>query len=676
MPTREPTPLTSDQVREWWARIDLDRQKRKKESQRWRRLLAAYLPPTGASITDLSSNIHFRNTQLKIAEIWAQLPELHLTALEPLQGVRDPQTGQPMEPATLAAIKKAVLGKLLGRDHADVDATVRAALFDVFATSGIGWTKICYEVDTQPIEQQVPGPPVAQPGAVLGLQTMPGPMVTQMVPVPVCERWRWYKFSAEKAILPYDFTSTDFDEAPYLGMEFVEPFTPQAAEKYRLPQDFQPNESRDDMLLTADRDAMPSSKTMIKGVELWLHASRYDPAVAHAQVFYRLVLIEGMRDQAAIYEQSPYQTIGPDGRLTPDSMIGSPIHPVVLRTVSDMAYVPSDSAFTDPLVSLENLWTKQDVLLRESNIARFFHSDAISVAVDQLKDADVGQGVAIPAGEMAKGIGALMIPLPHLEHAQSDSAGRQEIQRALQETLGLGANQAGTYSSTTRSATEVATIQQNVSVRLKSEQNIALSWFLKGVRKFDALAQRYLTERGYVELVGPDGVRALVAFTQAHLSGRYAYDAHPDSQLSMDQSTRIKRAIDYINFLAKSPFLNQKGAAELITSEFGYDPSRLIADPQPPPSEKPNISFRFSGPDLAIPEVRAILQAAGIPVQPAPSPEAIMAHQLEAAKALPHGGTAERADTLSKHHAAETDQQPGRPTAVGPVPAAPAPRVQ
>jgi len=54
--------------------------------------------------------------------------------------------------------------------------------------------------------------------------------------------------------------------------------------------------------------------------------------------------------------------------------------------------------------------------------------------------------------------------------------------------------------------------------------------------------------------------------------------------------------------------------------------------PQPPPEEKPRISFSFSGADLAIPEVRAILNQNGVPIQPVVSPEALMAHQKELMK--------------------------------------------
>ncbi len=659
--------LSEEEVQKWWARVDLDRQRRKRESDRWRKLFKGYMPTyqSNADYDDVNSNIHFRNAHLKIAEVWAQLPELILTPREPLrEPILDPQTQQPLSPDHLVAIKREVLNTQLGRDGANVDLTILEALFDIFATTGIGATKICYEADVVPVPDE---PPAQMPGSILGL-SQPAPPV----PVVVNERTRWYRFSANKLLIPHGWTSTAYDEAPYLAMEFAEPLTPMARKKHRLPPDFQATASRDELLIDAgERDPGPGTLELLKGVEIWLHAADFDPGQPNRDVFYRLVLIEGMKERAASYTQSPYQTIGDDGRLTADSMIGNPIHPITLRVASDQAWIPPDAAFTDPLVRIENTWMRQDTQLRDANIPRFVADVQLKVALDKLREAGVGGGAYVDTNVMSQGKERLLVQLPFLERAQSDATGREHLQRAIQETLGISPNQAGGFSSTIRSATEVATVQANVSVRLKGEQNILLARVLQGVRKFDSLLQRYMTEPGYVAILGATGARHLVAYDNSHLQGRYAYDAHPDSQLTIDETSRIKKYTDFTNFEAKNPYLSLAENLRVGCNVFGYDPSRMMKQPDPPPPPPISLALNLAAPNLAenllLPDVRQILISHGIQIAPVAGPEVAALAQVQAARtaAQPHGGGVAKADLVDKHHSDETGKQVGTPPLAG-----------
>ncbi len=663
--------LSPAEVKEWWGRIAKDRARRELEIPKWRQLLKAYVPPNyGNDYTDLNSNIHFRNVHLKTSEVWAQFPDLILTPRDPLKGIpqlgpdgqpamdpKNPQQPLMASPDDIVAIRRAALNQELGRDGANVDLTVQQALFDVFMTSGIGPSKICYESDVKYIEPT----PAEVPGAILGLS---GP--TPQQPVVINERRRWYHFSPEKLLIPVGFLSTDWDHAPYLAMEFEEPFTEQAKRAYNLPDDYRPTTVSPDKALTQDADrAAQNTQKVIKGVEVWLHAAEFDPNEVDRDVFYRLVLIQGLNDRAAVYELSPYQDKLPNGRLTPDSMIGNPIHPFCLRVASDTAWVPSDGAFTNPLVNIENIQEKTDALIREANVPRGLVAASLMKAIDKLREAGTGQFAPVDDALLARGLQNLIVELPHLERAQSDIQGREHNRQAITETLGLGANQAGAYNDTRKSATETAIVAQSVSARLQGERQMLLSTVMRGVTKFATLQTRYMTDQGWVQLVGPDGLHKLTAFNQAHLAPRFAYDAHPDSQLTLDQATRIKRATDYINFVAKSPASDQVGLARLATREFGYNASELVRPPTPPPPDKPDATLAIKVEDFAVPEMRAFLAAMYpqlAPVLTGPiSPEAIAAAQaaLNPKQTQPHGGGMPTADTVNKHKAEETGKQPG-----------------
>lgn len=661
--------ISAAQVKDWWGRITKDRARRELETPKWRQLLAAYLPPNyGADYTDLNSNIHFRNVQLKMSEIWGQLPELILTPLDPLKGI--PQLGpdgqpipdpknpqQPLfaSPDDIVSIRAEILNADLGFNSANVDQAIRDCLFDMYMTSGVGPSKICYESDVKYIEPT----PADQPGAVLGLSQPP-----PQAPVVVNERRRWYHFAADQLLIPVSFLSTEYDRAPYLAMEFEEPFTENAKRAYRLPDDFRPSTVNPDKPLVAASDrAAQNSQKVIKGVEIWLRAADFDTGEVDRDVFYRLVLIEGLKDRAAIYELSPYQDKGLNGRLTSDSMIGNPIHPFVPRAMTGTTWPPSDAAFTNPLVNIENIQERQDALIREANVPRGLVATSLMKAIDKLREAGTGQFAPVDDAILARGVANLMMPLPHLERAQSDIQGREHNRQAITETLGLGANQAGAYNDTRKSATETAIVAQSVSARLQGERQMLLARFMSGVTKFASLEQRYMTDAGYVQIVGPDGLHKLMPYIQAHLSPRFSFAAHPDSQLTIDQSTKIKRVTEYVNFVAKSPAVDQTGLARVTTREFGYNAAELVRPPQPPPPDKPNVSYAFKGEDVAIPEVRAILSLAYpqlAQVLSAPiSPEALAAHANAQAKSAPHGGGMPTANTVDKHKAEETGMQPG-----------------
>ncbi len=146
----------------------------------------------------------------------------------------------------------------------------------------------------------------------------------------------------------------------------------------------------------------------------------------------------------------------------------------------------------------------------------------------------------------------------------------------------------------------------------------------------------------------------------------------------IDQSTRIKRATDFINFVAKSPAVDQTGLARLATREFGYNAAELIRPPTPPPPDKPAGSLAIKVEDLAVPEMRALIGAMYPQLAPVlagpPTPEAMAAAQAASTPPpAPHGGGMPTADTVNKHKAEETGNQPGvHPLApVAPLPASP-----
>lgn len=649
-----PIPMSADELAAWWKRVDLAIAARKQKETRWDELLKAYLPLDAAGEA-LNSNIHFRNTEQKKATLFYRSPELILTPLEPLaQQVTGPD-GQVRTAEDVTAIKQAVLNKLLGRDGVDLKRLADELLFEILQVSGEGWSAIGYECDMV----DVPG------GA----------------PVPICEEWTWKKFSSKKGLKPHDFRSTRFDDAPWLGFQGVKPLA-QAIREKLVPPDFTPNATHDEHVFGANRAADAGASELVEFVMIWYRPAFFDPTVAHRQLYRQLVLIKGL-ERPAKHTRSPYQTLDPmTGKLTADSMIGNPIHIFTLRDVSDSSYVPSDAAMTDPLVRQENIWASQDIKARDANIPRFLFDERLKGALEKLASGDFGDGAGVDQATLASGIEKLIAVLPHLDRAVSDIQGRQAIRSLIDQTLALSPNATGALNDTVRSATEISAATASSTTRQKAEQDRFMSDVLCGIRKFDALVQRFATETDYVTWVGADGQRRLAAWNQTLIAGRYAYDAKPDSQLNIDEAQKRATDIQFTNLMANAPEANRMELLRALARDFGRDPAKIVQQPPPKQPEQPalNLSVKpedFAGP--AAPAAAEFMRLAGQPMDPKAIQACGMFGQLwaemqaaaqAAAQVKPaeteHGGALEGSgdhQPVSKH----AGELSGRPVGRGPM---------
>lgn len=219
----------------------------------------------------------------------------------------------------------------------------------------------------------------------------------------------------------------------------------------------------------------------------------------------------------------------------------------------------------------------------------------------------------------------------------------------MEKALAIPPTQSTFADAAERTATGASIRQSNSQARMAKEQVRVLRWLLRIIRKFDSLVQRWADDDDYVEIVGPDGVKRLALWNRHVIAGRFAYDASLDSQLWVDANVRREQLLKAHNYFGASPYINQKEWQKSLVAALGFDAARLIVDPPPPEPEKPNISFRFSGPDLASPLVLAILVKAGYVTD-------------EEAATLPppvQQETAEEAPRLSKSAGEETGKISG-----------------
>lgn len=654
--------MTEEETRKWWEEVQKSRQRVKLREEKWDILLSEYLPIISKSgeAETVKVQQHFRNVHSKIGQVFYRSPDLVMTPDDPSMlnlSMPNPmsQPGQePLPPLSMddvVMVKQQVLQKVLGRDGIKSSRLIDELLFDVLAWAGIGCSKLGYRC----VYRQTPEDPMSQASSTLVLGGMP----QQSVPVPVHEEWYWRRFSPKKALWNADLRSTRFDEdATWMGMEFY--MSPKRAMRaFGLTADEASKAASDDRVHMYDDDDRTSNSGLVHGVEIFCKASYFTDEV-HPLAINQLVLIEGIQDRPVVWRPSPDQDFDPvTGRLTKDSLVGFPIRVMTIRDLADSAFPIADSGFTNSEIKQLSTWRRQSIQLRDAAIGKYlFDSGAFTTEdITVLKSAEVGAWVPVQEGRLREGSDKLVGTTAQIRSSPDDYRSQQILQTDINETLGISANSAGSFTETVRTATEAANVQTNMQGRMGKELARVVDFYLDGARMIDQLLMRYADQEDYVEITGPDGAKRMQVWNNALITGKYLYDISPDSSLQVDTARDFQLMSQYWNLVAKSPLTNQPYILKRFARMRGLDPSKAVLPPQAmqkPEPEKGKFTMSLNGADLANPLVVKLLVDNGIikpedvglnlPVQPKP-PE----------------GAADKADAVSQHTASNSGGRENAP---------------
>ena len=630
--------------------------------------------------TYVNVNADFYNVELKVAQLFYETPALTLTAKGEFRPQRPAMAipGAPPQPAPnaapIVAAHRALLNELLGASHASVLTTIQKAIKDCLLTAGLGATKIGYTPTMETIET----PPDLMQDPAMG-QGM-GQAATMERPID--EQWYWERVPSKKFRIPADFHDTDFDKAPWLGMEFRMPLL-QAQRLFNLPDDYAGTQERDQKILN-DIDALNqdvASVPYLDGIEVWYYAAIFDEDVLNPHVIRRHVLVEGVDGFVEKKKESPFQTVLPSGRLSADSMKGYPLHILTLRDVPDSAFVPSDSSMARPLVRELCKFRSQQVMERDANLPRFLFDSTklLPATVHKIIDGVIGSMIPVEENALINGADKILAQVTQGSQTRGSYAANDYIQRDLEKTLGIDAAATGVKGEGNPTATEITVVDRQRNVRIDSERRRVLAWYLKGVEKFSSLVARFMTPQLAVPYIGTSAVNAWAGWDKQQWDGRFVFGAKPDSQIKLDAASERKFALDIYQFLAKDPNVNRVALLKGLLEKANIDPSEVIIEQLPPKHEDPAISFAFKGEDFLgpqAPQVRDILAQVGIRVSQSAISES--GNQLLQQMTLgirdadgkvapsgplaptPHGGTTEKVRPLSQQSADLSGQRPGQ----------------
>jgi hypothetical protein len=272
--------------------------------------------------------------------------------------------------------------------------------------------------------------------------------------------------------------------------------------------------------------------------------------------------------------------------------------------------------------------------------------------------------IPVEAGALDAGADKIMVQVPTITLGRESYTGQDIIERDRAQILGMDANQVGAGGSS-KTATEVSTVQRNADARFEQEHKRAQEWFLRGVQKVSALVLRY-GDRIAVEILGEQRGAAWKQARDGGQFGRFSCEIVMDSGSYIDIEARKRMDMQLYNMTAKDPSLNRGVVQARLATDFGLDPAQwIVSKPPEQKPEPPNVSISVSPADLdpVLPSyvgTYAILTAAGVkglPPPQAPPPQPMM----PGAPPAQHPGMADQTEPLNKHQYDESGQRSGPP---------------
>jgi hypothetical protein len=654
-------PLSPEDLTFWRSEIERARKLRDDTISQWdaKGNLERYTPKSvlataGTRAIDAKINVakDYSDVERKKAALFYDVPAIAL--------IPDPGT----DPNALP-LHQELLNSLLSEKRMDVKSTVLPTIQDCLVVIQPCPTEIGYSSVSVDVPEMIDQP--APPDPMTGLP-IPGAMPIKvpsgkMIPVIVYEKFFWERISPKAQLQPASLKNSKYDEAPWQGHDWELPAT-EARRLYKFGEDISGAALPERPFFCPLGEQPDDTEPKYGGVKLWYRAVYRDPAVVHPEVIRELVLMEGY-DTPLVHRNCPYQDIGPDGRLTPNSIIGFPEHSLSMRYLTDSPYAAADCTLTAPLTRELNKSRTLNINQRDASKLHILYdpSRLNQESRDKIEDGDEPKFIAVTPGSLDAGMDKVMQQVPAITQGRESFLHQEIIERDRDGILGMNQNTQNPRAQGGKTATEITAVQRNTDARFEQERLGDVSWFLKGVQKLSALVLRY-GDRIAVEILGPDRGQQWIQARDAGQFGRFSFETVMDSGVYVDIEGRKRQSLELYNMTAQDPTLNRGVIQRRLATDFGINPAEWIAEK--PPEQKPeqptvSISVKPEDLDPSLPSyvgTYAILTAAGVknlpPPQPIPIPVA-----PPAPNEPDHGGMADLQPRLNQHQLSESGEPPG-----------------
>jgi len=547
----------------------------------------------------IAVNMDWSMTKAKQAVLYSQTPQVHVN--------HAPQT---VQTPWVYAFEQRLNDTLV---TAGIESVMDEVLPDVINAAGIGGAIVSHEtitemVDVPKIDLSMMPPEimtmVLQSGKLPNGEEIP----MESVPRTVDRRYTVTRISPVDLLWLVNFTGSDFDNSPLVGRTGRATWT-EAKQRFNLDdKDKQKvikstGEKGTDQKLTHDieKDKVTEEEE-VEFDEIFFKAYYFMEGVKSFNQIHHMIFINGI-DEPVVDEPWQGQQFDEEGKVV--GAIKYPIRFLTLTYITDEAVPPSDSAIGRPQVNELIKSRTQMMLQRERSLpVRWYDVNRIDPTIQQALMRGVWQGMIPVQGAGDKSIGEIARAQTPQENFTFDSI----IKGDLNETWQLGPNQLGNFGQGRQSASEANVVENNFQTRIGRERAKVAKFFVSIAEVLGGLICLYEPRESFPEGFDPS------------ISTTLNYSILADSTVLIDSNQRLKKLMDFINFTAKSGYVNLEPVMKEIAQLSGLDPNVVIQKPSPKPPVEPNISLRLTGvEDMMNPLTLAVLMKAG----QAPPPDLI-----------------------------------------------------
>jgi hypothetical protein len=569
---------------EWQQRINACKIYRKKLIANWTINIDYRRGKPFASQTDedrVVVNLDWSLTKAKHAALFSQIPQVHVD--------HAPQTQTAGE--WLYAFEQRLNDTLV---TAGIESAMDECMVDCINAAGIGAILVSHESISE--EKQIASlPPEAyDPQTMLQPDGTPVPM--QTVPQVYDHRYLVQRISPADLLWPINFTGSDFDQAPWIGRTGRISWA-QAVQRFGLTEEDKQSmlgEERstlDRLVHDIDKDKTTADE-MVSFDEVFYKEYCFDEQAKSYTGIHHLVYVTG-KDEPVVDESWKGQEVPPQG----GNILGAQRFPVRVLTLSyltDETIPPSDTAIGRPQVNEINKSRTQMILQRERSIPiRWADVNRVDPTIMQSLMRGSWQNIIPVQGQGTNILGEVA----RASHPQENFAFDKIAKSDLSELWQVGEADSGANVETKG---EADVIQNQMSTRIGRERARVSKFFVSVSEVLGGLLCLYEDAQSFGQGFDPNVSRTLT------------YSILADSTVLVDSQQRLQRLIQFINFAAKSGWVDIEPVMKEIAQLSGLDPATVIKPPMPKPPVEPNISLRLTGTeDMLQPLTLAFLMKSG-----------------------------------------------------------------
>lgn len=584
---------TNNLAKAFKGRIDACKNYRRKLIQNWSTNIDYRQGKPFASQSDqdrIYVNLDWSLTKSKQASLFSQTPQVRVT--------HHPDTQQ--AGPWLQSYERKLNDALM---QAGVEAAMDECLPDCINAAGIGAVLVSHDAITEDVT--VPAidigamPPQLQ-AFIMQAGTLPNgdPIPTEVVPKIIDHRYKVTRISPADLLWPLGFNSSDFDNAPWLGRTGRITWA-EAKRVFKLTDEDKQSvmgeerTSQDRLRNDVDKDKTYADDNVTFD-EIWYKEHEYDPDAKSFNTLHHMVFVGGKPEPVIDTPWEGQKIDDESGQIV--GAVKFPIRVLTLTYITDETIPPSDSAIGRSQVDEINRARTQIFLQREhSRPFRWGDINRIDPTVFQSVMRGTWQNIIPVQGNGQNIIGEVARAAYPPEDFTFDEIAKQD----LNEEWSIGPNQAG-IGKGVETAAEANSIQSNFQTRIGRERAKVAKFFVSIAEVMGGLLCLYEDTAEFGEGFTPLISRAL------------NYSILADSTVLIDANQRLERLVNFINFAAKSGWVDVAPVLKEIATLSGLDPNVVIRPPQPKPPVEPNISLRLSGSeDLTNPLIYAMLLKSG-----------------------------------------------------------------